>query len=250
MSVESAFERLREANPVPRPEALARADSPGALLDTPHERRTDMRTEDRVAAEPAAKDPGRRWRPAALAAGAGLVLIGVVALAAILRDPQPGPSTGSRGTLLEVLEDRGGFETFLSLVAESDFFVARLTEAGPMTVLAPSDQVFEAHPGAVEFLTAAGNERHLLDFLSRHTVSGEYRRDDLLTGEPLVLNPPLMGNLVAVDGDVITITGRANTDVEMRSVSVVESDIDASNGVIHLVDGLLLPTEVGSGSRP
>lgn len=199
-----------------------------------------MKTQERIEVPP--RSPQRRWR-AAFVAGAALVLVGMVALAAVLQDDQP-PAAGPPGTLLEVLEERGGFDTFLTLVGEYDFFRQRLGPSGQATVLAPPDEAFES--GALEFLRAPGNERYLIDLLSRHVVNGEHRHDDLLTGEPLLLNPPLTSNLVTVEDGVITITGQANTDVEMSDVRVVESDIDASNGVIHVVDGLLLPTDLGS----
>lgn len=197
---------------------------------------TDYRTK-----ETAPKATRRNWRPL-LAGGVALLLIGTVALAITRLDRSQ--TAGSGGTLLEVLEEEGRFSTFLELVTQYDFFSDDLLDEDTTTVLAPPDEVFEALPaGTLEALRAEGNERLVMDLLLRHLPAGEYRSEELLAGQDLLMSPPMMNNLVTVADGTVTITGQSSTNQAMNSVTVVEFDMEASNGVIHVVDGLLIPTD-------
>jgi uncharacterized surface protein with fasciclin (FAS1) repeats len=184
----------------------------------------------------------RNWRPALVAAAAVLlipvVLLGISRLVSDRSEP-----AGAPGTLLEELEGQGRFDIFVSIVRMSDFWVDTLSDGDAETVLAPPDEVFDALPTeTMEFLEDPANERFVIDLLLRHIVSGEYSQEEFSGLQILTMTPPMRNSLVSNDDGVVTITPRSTDGSEVSSVSVVEWDIEASNGVIHVVDGVMLST--------
>ncbi|MGA1582052.1 MAG: fasciclin domain-containing protein [Saprospiraceae bacterium] len=115
-------------------------------------------------------------------------------------------------------------------VADGDL-VTTLSGAGPFTVFAPVNSAFEAISAVVAGLTP----EQLRDVLLYHVVSGNVRSTDL--SDAMMVNPLLAGTsfTVNIDGSVTITDGAGNT------VNVVLTDVQGTNGVIHVLDAVLLP---------
>jgi uncharacterized surface protein with fasciclin (FAS1) repeats len=133
------------------------------------------------------------------------------------------------GTIPEVATEAGTFTTLLAAV-EAAGLAETLAGDGPFTVFAPTDDAFAALPeGTVESLLA--DIPTLTDILLYHVVSGEVAAADVvgLTAATTVQGSDIA---IAVDGAAVTLNGNAN---------VVATDIPASNGIIHVIDAVILP---------
>jgi uncharacterized surface protein with fasciclin (FAS1) repeats len=118
--------------------------------------------------------------------------------------------------------------------------VDTLSGEGPYTVFAPTNDAFDALPeGTLEELTLPENQELLTTILTYHVVSGEVLSTDLTDGQ----------EVETVQGETLTVgvtdTGVTLTDASGNTVNVVTADVEASNGVIHAIDGVLLPTAAG-----
>ena len=132
------------------------------------------------------------------------------------------------GTIVEVAVAAGDFTTLVAAVEAADL-VDTLSGEGPFTVFAPTDAAFEALPeGALDDLLA--DPAALADVLTYHVVAGEvYAADVVELDSAETVNGASVD--IQVDGDTVTIDG----------AQVVVTDIEASNGVIHVIDAVLLP---------
>ena len=115
--------------------------------------------------------------------------------------------------------------------------VDTLTSDGPFTVFAPSDAAFAAVPA--ETLNAIlGDPAAITEVLLYHVVPGLYLSTDLFEGQ----------QLKTVDGDDVTIHV-GNGNVAVNTANVLEADLIASNGVIHIIDAVLAqPADSGVGT--
>ena len=116
--------------------------------------------------------------------------------------------------------------------------VDTLQGAGPFTVFAPTDDAFGRLPaGTLDELLRPENRQKLATILSYHVIKGAYPASQVATldGQQVetVAGQPLT---VEVDGDKVSLV-----DATGNTVAVVATDVDASNGVIHVIDGVLLP---------
>ena len=136
------------------------------------------------------------------------------------------------GTIVDVAVAAGSFNTLVAAVAAAEL-VDALSADGPLTVFAPTDDAFGALPaGLVDCLLLPENKEALSAILTYHVVDGAVMSTDLTDG-PV---PTLQGEEVTVDlTDGVTLND---------SVKVVTADIEASNGVIHVVDGVLVPPSI------
>ena len=132
-------------------------------------------------------------------------------------------------TIVDVATEAGSFSTLLA-AAEAAGLVDTLNSDGPFTVFAPTDEAFAALPdGTVEGLLE--DPEALSEILLYHVVSGEVLAAAVVD---LDLATTVQGADIAievVDGGVV-LNGTAN---------VVTTDVDASNGVIHVIDQVILP---------
>jgi uncharacterized surface protein with fasciclin (FAS1) repeats len=118
--------------------------------------------------------------------------------------------------------------TALDLTTDPDL-VAALSGPGPFTVFAPINSAFDAIPEATLNALLA-DEPQLNAVLRYHVVSGEYLAEDVVQETSL---QTLQGQsiTIAVDGNDVTVDG----------ANVIGIDIKASNGVVHLIDAVILP---------
>ena len=124
----------------------------------------------------------------------------------------------------------GSFTTLVAAVTAAGL-VDTLKGAGPFTVFAPSDEAFAKLPaGTVEDLVKPENKDKLTAILTLHVLSGAVHAADI-SGK--TLNP------ASVNGEALDIDG---TDgVTVNGAKVVSADIACTNGVIHVIDAVLLP---------
>lgn len=128
----------------------------------------------------------------------------------------------------------GSFSTLLA-AAEAAGLVGALKGDGPLTVFAPTDEAFAALPaGTVETLLMPENKEALAGILKLHVIAGAKVKSTDLAGQQITAST-LNGDLEVdgTDGVVLTAPG--------SSATVVAADVSASNGVIHVIDTVLLP---------
>lgn len=139
--------------------------------------------------------------------------------------PETAAAAGSFGTLLAAVKAAGLAET--------------LGSKGPFTVFAPTDEAFKALPaGTVESLLKPENKQQLIDILKYHVVSGRVYSEDALKAKSA---STLQGSPIKVN---VTSGGAS-----INNAGLVKTDIDASNGVIHVIDAVLLPPAKGANAR-
>ncbi|MGR3490582.1 MAG: fasciclin domain-containing protein [Shimia sp.] len=135
----------------------------------------------------------------------------------------------SEKNLVETAQEAGQFETLLA-AAEAAGLVETLTGEGPFTVFAPTDEAFAALPeGTVEDLLLPENQEQLVSILTYHVIPGEVMSTDL---QDDMAAATVNGQDVMIDLDNGVMVGDA---------TVVTADIEASNGVIHVIDTVLMP---------
>lgn len=133
----------------------------------------------------------------------------------------------------------GSFETLLAAAGAAGL-ADTLSNDGPFTVFAPTDEAFAALPaGTVETLLKPENKDQLARILTFHVLSGKVMSGSLADG-------------ISVDtlaGAKATINATA-TGFAIEGANIVATDIAASNGVIHVIDKVILPPETMSRSTP
>lgn len=142
--------------------------------------------------------------------------------------------------IVDVAAGAGTFNTLVAALQAADL-VDVLRGDGPFTVFAPTDDAFAALPdGTVESLLLPENKDQLVSILTYHVVAGNVGSADVVN---LSAATTVQGSDIAisiVDGNVM-----------VNTATVTAVDIAASNGVIHVIDGVILPpapTAVESGT--
>ena len=144
-------------------------------------------------------------------------------------EPEAPAETEMAKDIVDTAIAAGSFNTLVAAVQAAGLEDA-LRGDGPLTVFAPTDEAFAALPeGTVESLLA--DPEALADILLYHVVSGKLMASDVVERGFIttLLERPLA---VTAVGDTVTINNAAN---------VVTADIEASNGVIHVIDAVLIP---------
>ena len=128
----------------------------------------------------------------------------------------------------------GSFTTLVAALTAADLVSAIAEPNGPFTVFAPTDDAFAALPaGLVECLLEPDNKGALSAILTYHVVDGQVLSTDLTDG---MMAPTLQGEDVTInttDGVVIN-----------DSATVTTADITTSNGVIHIINAVLVPPSI------
>ena len=131
--------------------------------------------------------------------------------------------------IVDTAVSAGNFTTLVAAVKAADL-VETLKGAGPFTVFAPTDAAFEALPaGTIDDLLKPENKAKLASILTYHVVAGKVMSTDLSDG----MTPD------TVNGETITI--KTEGGVTINGTTVSTADIEADNGVIHVVDAGLMP---------
>ena len=133
--------------------------------------------------------------------------------------------------------------TTLVAAVKAAGLVDTLSGAGPFTVFAPTNEAFDAlPPGTVDNLVKPENKETLTKILTYHVVSGRYTTKDLMG---LVTKGGGKASLTSVEGEPLTVMQSGNaltvTDAKGGVAHVTIGDVLQSNGVIHVVDKVLMP---------
>ena len=138
--------------------------------------------------------------------------------------------------IVETAVDAGKFKTLAAALGAADL-VDTLKGRGPFTVFAPTDEAFAKLPaGTVENLLKPENKDQLVAILTYHVVAGKLEASDLTDGK----------KLKTVQGETLTVKRSGNTvmiiDAKGDSATVTIPNVNQSNGVIHVVDTVLMPS--------
>ncbi|MEM7296535.1 MAG: fasciclin domain-containing protein [Pseudomonadota bacterium] len=131
--------------------------------------------------------------------------------------------------IVDTASDAGSFETLLT-AATAAGLVDTLEGDGPFTVFAPTDEAFAALPAAtVQELLKAENKEQLVEVLIYHIITGKVMSTDLSDD---MTTTTVQGGDLMIDLD---------SGVMVNDATVVTADIETSNGVIHVIDKVILP---------
>ncbi|MEM9778498.1 MAG: fasciclin domain-containing protein [Pseudomonadota bacterium] len=140
------------------------------------------------------------------------------------------PALAGAKDLVDTAVEAGSFSTLVAAVEAADL-VDTLKGEGPFTVFAPTDEAFAALPeGTVENLLLPENKDQLVAVLTYHVIPGKVMAGDI-AGQELAV--------ATVQGSEVDIN--ATDGVTIDGASVVTADVEASNGVIHVIDAVILP---------
>jgi uncharacterized surface protein with fasciclin (FAS1) repeats len=138
--------------------------------------------------------------------------------------------SSSKADIVDTAVAAGQFNT-LAAALEAAGLVDTLKSEGPFTVFAPTDAAFAALPeGTVETLLQPENRDQLVAILTYHVVPGKVMASDVVS----------LSEATTVNGSDIAIKVMDGS-VHINDATVIAADVDASNGVIHVIDTVILP---------
>lgn len=155
-------------------------------------------------------------------------------------DDDDGNMMGSNGPTMDIVETAaadGRFTTLLA-AAEAADLVDALKGEGPLTVFAPTDEAFAALPdGTVEALLADPDA--LAAILLYHVVAGEVKAEQVVN----------LNSAPTLNGANLSITITSEGTVMVDNANVIITDIETTNGVIHVIDAVVIPSSSSSSSK-
>ena len=186
----------------------------------------------------------RRTTLVAVAAAAALTLAACSSSSDEEATPEPAASESAASEMEEAAESPAGAGTIVDIAAATDGFstvvaavqAAGLAETlsgeGPFTVFAPTDDAFAALPaGLVDALLLPENKDILTKILTYHVVPGAVMAADVTDGE-----------VATVEGQNVTFS--TADGVTINGANIIQTDIVADNGVIHVIDAVIVPPDV------
>ncbi|MFT5881672.1 MAG: putative surface protein with fasciclin (FAS1) repeats [Crocinitomicaceae bacterium] len=159
-------------------------------------------------------------------------IFAIIALGlAVLVTPASAEHHGKKKDIVETAVANGSFKTLAAALGAAGL-VDTMKGEGPFTVFAPTDEAFAKLPkGTVEDLLKPENKSKLIDILTYHVVSGKVMAKTAVTlDKATALNKKVIA--LAVKDGSLTLNG---------SAKVVKADVKCSNGVIHVIDTVILP---------
>jgi uncharacterized surface protein with fasciclin (FAS1) repeats len=153
-----------------------------------------------------------------------------------MSDAGEGSTSEQPATVVDVAASDESFSTLVTAV-DAAGLTGTLSGDGPFTVFAPVNDAFTALPaGTVDTLLAPENQAQLTSVLTYHVVPSKVLSSDLSDGMTVTTfqGQPLT---VGVQGDTVTLT-----DASGNTASVIQADVEAGNGVVHVIDHVLLPS--------
>ena len=159
------------------------------------------------------------------------LLLGFFALVSPAAADHHGEKKAPKKDIVDTAVAAGSFKT-LAAALDAAGLIETLKGEGPFTVFAPTDEAFAKLPeGTVETLLKAENKAKLVDILTYHVVAGKVMAKTAVTlDKATAVNKKDIA--LAVKGEALTLND---------SAKVVMADVEASNGVIHVIDTVILP---------
>tara|TARA_B100000674_G_scaffold317038_1_gene263807 strand:- start:1415 stop:1963 length:549 start_codon:yes stop_codon:yes gene_type:complete len=140
------------------------------------------------------------------------------------------PAQAQDKDIVDTAVEAGTFNTLAAALTAADL-VEVLKGEGPFTVFAPTDEAFAKLPeGTVESLLLPENKDQLVAILTYHVVAGSVTSDQVVT----------LDSAATVNGASVSITA-SDAGVKIDDANVTAVDVLASNGVIHVIDAVILP---------
>lgn len=151
-------------------------------------------------------------------------------------------TTDTESTTSNLVEQAASNDQFQTLVKAIE--AAGLTETlageGPYTVFAPTDDAFAALPAnTLDSLLLPENKEVLVKLLKYHVVSGAVPSSEIQSGE-----------ITTMAGKSVTVQVGEDGNVSVNNAQVTQADIEATNGIIHVVDHVILPSRAHAQSEP
>jgi uncharacterized surface protein with fasciclin (FAS1) repeats len=139
-------------------------------------------------------------------------------------------SVAKAADIVDTASAAGSFKTLVTAVKAAGL-VDTLKGKGPFTIFAPTDEAFAKLPnGTLDNLLKPENKKQLVAILTYHVVPGKVMSKDLAGQKTMAKS--VEGSEIAVD---------ATNGVKVDNAKVVKADIQASNGVIHAIDAVIMP---------
>jgi uncharacterized surface protein with fasciclin (FAS1) repeats len=147
-------------------------------------------------------------------------------------------------TIVGVASSNEQFSTLVTAVAAANL-VRTLESDGPFTVFAPTNEAFEKLPsGTVETLLKPENKDQLTSILVYHVIAGEYKAADVIKA---IKDNDGSFTVETVEGSTIVLSLQDGavvlTDANGNTSTVIIPDVNASNGVIHAIDSVIMPAK-------
>jgi uncharacterized surface protein with fasciclin (FAS1) repeats len=149
-------------------------------------------------------------------------------------------SQAAKADIVETALNNGQFNTLVAALQAAGL-TDTLKGAGPFTVFAPTDEAFKKLPaGTLDALLKPENKQQLVDVLTYHVLSGKVMAKDVKgkTATP-----------TTIEGDALAIDG-TKKGVMVDNAAITKADVSASNGVIHVIDTVLLPKSLTAAAPP
>ena len=154
----------------------------------------------------------------------------IVSIAVIAQSVSIGAASATSKNIVETAVQSGKFNTLVAALKAAGL-VNTLNGKGPFTVFAPSDTAFSKLPaGTVDGLLMPENKAKLVSILAYHVIPGKVMSGDI-AGKKISVKT-VQGSKISVD---------AMYGVKINDSNVVSADIAATNGVIHVIDKVLIP---------
>lgn len=142
-----------------------------------------------------------------------------------------GDDMGEMGTIVDIASANEDFSTLVAALAASDYLEA-LGAEGPYTVFAPANSAFESLPAGISVEDVIATPEILNEVLAYHVYEGALTAEELAGMESITM----------LNGGTVTVSVDDDGNVLLNgSVQVVSTDIEASNGLIHVINGVLIP---------
>jgi len=153
------------------------------------------------------------------------VFLSVVFSASVMADHH-----GKKMDIVDTAASNSDFSTLVAAVKAADL-VDALKADGPLTVFAPTNEAFAKLPaGTVESLLLPENKAKLVQILTYHVVAGKVMAADVVK----------VDSAKTLEGSSITVTV-SEDGVKVDNANVITTDIKTSNGVIHVIDTVIMP---------
>ena len=145
-------------------------------------------------------------------------------------------SSSAKADIVDTAVAAGNFQTLVTAIQAAGL-VDTLKSEGPFTVFAPTDEAFAKIP-ASDLKALLADKEALTRVLTYHVIPGKLMAADVVK----------VRSAKTVEGDSVTID--ASMGVKVDNAEVIQTDIVASNGVIHVIDTVILPVDMSSAVEP
>ncbi|MFD0931177.1 fasciclin domain-containing protein [Psychroflexus salinarum] len=157
-------------------------------------------------------------------------------------EPSSEEAKSDQQTIVDIASGNDDFSTLVTAVKAAGL-VETLSSDGPFTVFAPTNDAFGKLPeGTLSSLLETENKEKLTGILTYHVVSGEFMAADVVSA---IKDNSGSFTIPTVQGEELTATLEGEnvilTDANGNKTTVVMTDVDASNGVIHAIDAVVMP---------